>query len=241
VTLPDGQTVPAKLKGRDSATDLALLACETASASSATFTSSPPRPGQIVLTVGRTLDTGPIATMGIVSGVSSEWRTWRGGKLDEFVRLDVSVYPTSTGGAVVGADGTILGIVAGGLSRSSVIAITRPTIDRVAESLSVKGRIARGYIGVAVQPVAIPHSLNAGQETAVMALHVEEAGPAGRAGMVMGDVLLSLGGHDITGPDVLHGVLDPDSPGKQFDARILRAGVVQQISIAIEERPARNK
>jgi S1-C subfamily serine protease len=140
---------------------------------------------------------------------------------------------------VVSTDGTILGIVAGGLSRSSVIAITRPTIDRVAESLSVKGRIARGYIGVAVQPVAIPHSLYADQKTAVIALQVEETGPAGRAGMVIGDVLLALGDHAITGPDVLHAVLDPDSPGKQFDARILRAGAVQQISIVVEERPVR--
>jgi S1-C subfamily serine protease len=181
--------------------------------------------------------------MGIISGVSGEWRTWRGGKLDEFVRLDVSLYPTSTGGAVVSTDGSILGIVAGGLSRSSVIAITRSTIERVAEPLSAKGHVARGYIGVAVQSVAIPPSLKQQlgirQDTAVITLHIEENGPAARAGMVIGDILLSLGDHEITGPDVLHGVLDPDSVAKTFSARILRAGAVQQISITVEERPAR--
>lgn len=243
ITLPGGATVSAELKGRDSSTDIALLACDTGSAPAATFTQSSPKPGQIILTLGRTVDTGPIATMGIVSGVSTEWRTWRGGKLDEFVRLDASVYPTSTGGAVVDTDGSVVGIVAGGLSRSSVIAITRSTIERVAQPLSEKGRIARGYVGIAVQTVAIPPALrqqsDLKQETGVMALHVDDNGPAAQAGMVIGDVLVSLGDHDITGPEVLHAVLDPESVGQQFPARILRGGTIQQISITAGERPAR--
>ena len=68
-----------------------MLACDTGAAAPAKFGQGTLKPGQIILTVGRTADTGPIATMGIISGVSSEWQTWRGGKLDEVVRLDVSV------------------------------------------------------------------------------------------------------------------------------------------------------
>ena len=151
VTLPDGSKVPATLKGRDASTDLALLACDTGNAPAIIFGKTAARLGELILTIGRTAHTGPIITMGVVSGVSGEWQTWHGGKLDEFVRLDASVYPTSIGGAVITSEGAALGIVAGGLSRSSVLVITRKTIDRVAEALATRGRIARGYIGIGLQ------------------------------------------------------------------------------------------
>lgn len=244
ILLPDGSTVPATLKGRDPSTDLAVLACDTAQTVPAAFSCNPPKLGELVLTVGRTMDTGPIVTMGVVSGTASEWRTWRGAKLDEFVRLDINLYPTSVGGAVVDSTGSVLGIVAGGLSRSSVLAITRRTIDRVAEALSSRGRIARGYIGIGVQTVAIPQALreqlNLSQETGIMTLSVEDNGPAGRAGIMMGDVLVSLGSHAMTSPEALHAILDPSSVGKQLSASVLRGGALHQLTITVGERPVKN-
>lgn len=242
--LPDGTVVAATLKGRDPSTDLALLACDTGKGVPVVFSKETAKLGGIILTVGRTVDTGPIVTVGVVSGVSSDWRTWRGAKLDEFVRLDASIYATSVGGAVVDATGGVIGIVAGSLSRSSVLTITRGTIERVADVLVSKGRVARGYIGVGVQPVGIPaalkQQLNITQETAVMALSVEENGPAARAGVTMGDVILTLAGHEITSPEALHGVLDPGSVGKQLAASILRGGALHQVTITVAERPVRN-
>lgn len=244
VILPDGATRDATIKGRDPSTDLALLACDTANTVPAAFSEHSPKPGELILTVGRTVDTGPIVTGGVVSGVAGEWRTWRGAKLDEFVRLDTSIYATSVGGAVVDSSGGILGIVAGGLSRSSVLVITRRTIDRVAEALLSKGRIARGYIGVGVQPVAIPQALRQQfkieQETGVMALSVEENGPAARAGVMMGDVIVTLNSHAISSPEDLHAVLDPSSVGKQFAASLLRGGTLHQLTVTVAERPVKN-
>jgi len=244
VLLPDGSSVNATLKGRDPSTDLALLACDTGKTVPAAFSTTTAKLGELVFTVGRTVDTGPIVTMGVVSGVAGEWRTWRGTKLDEFVRLDANIYPTSVGGAVVDSSGSLLGIVAGGLSRSSVLAITRRTIERVAEALSSKGRVARGYIGVGVQPVAIPSALRQQlkieQETGVMALSVEDGGPAAQAGIMMGDVLVTLDGHAVTSPEALHAVLDPSSVGKKISASILRGGALQQVTIAVAERPVKN-
>ena len=244
VLLPDGSSVNATLKGRDPSTDLALLACDTGKTVPAAFGTTTAKLGELVFTVGRTVDTGPIVTMGVVSGVAGEWRTWRGTKLDEFVRLDANIYPTSVGGAVVDSSGGLLGIVAGGLSRSSVLAITRRTIERVAEALSSKGRVARGYIGVGVQPVAIPSALRQQlkieQETGVMALSVEDGGPAAQAGIMMGDVLVTLDGHAVTSPEALHAVLDPSSVGKKISASILRGGALQQVTIAVAERPVKN-
>lgn len=243
VTLPDGTTVAATLKGRDATTDLALLACDTGLAEPATWSKETFRPGQIILTVGRTADTGPIATMGIISGVSSEWQTWRGGKLDEFVRLDASIYPTSAGGAVVNAEGDILGMVAAGLSRSSVIAITGSTIERVAEALSTKGHIARGYLGIGLQPVAIPEvlkqQLDIEQDSGLMTLNVEDNGPVGRAGVVIGDVILSLGDRPVTDLEALHSLLDSSTVGKQLPLRVMRGGSLQQLSVTVAERPVK--
>jgi S1-C subfamily serine protease len=244
VMLPDGTAVPATLKGRDSSSDLAVLAADTGAATPANFSADGAKLGEIILTVGRTAETGPIVTFGVVSGVAAEWRTWRGAKLDEFVRLDTAIYPTSVGGAVVDASGAVLGIVAGGLSRSSVLAITRRTIDRVAEALSVRGRVVRGYIGVGVQTVAIPaaakQQLNLTQDTGIMVLSVEEGGPAGSAGVMMGDVLVSLGTHAMTSPEALHAILDPTSVGKQYEASVLRGGALQKFTVTVGERPVKN-
>jgi S1-C subfamily serine protease len=237
VILPDGSVVPATLKGRDGSSDLAVLACDTGAAAPANFSPNAAKPGEIILTVGRTVDTGPIVTMGVVSGVASEWRTWRGAKLDEFVRLDASIYPTSVGGAVVDASGAVIGIVAGGLSRSSVLAITRRTIDRVAEALSSRGRVVRGFVGIGVQTVAVPQALkqqlNLTQDTGIMVLSVEENGPAATAGVMMGDVLVSLGGHAMTTPEALHAILDPSAVGKQLTASILRGGALHELTVTV--------
>jgi S1-C subfamily serine protease len=244
VMLPDGAVATATLKGRDSATDLAVVACDTGKATPAVFRSANPKLGELILTVGRTTDTGPIVTMGVVSGVSNDWRTWRGAKLDEFVRLDTSIYPTSIGGAVVDSNGGTLGIVAGGLSRSSVLVITRRTIERVAEVLASKGHVARGFIGVGVQTVAIPQAvrqqLKLDQETGVMALSVAEGGPAASAGVTMGDVIVTLDGHAMTSPDALHAVIDPSSVGKKIAVSILRGGALHELAITVAERPLKN-
>ncbi len=241
ITLPSGETVAATLKGRDSSTDLAVLAYEHAGAAAAAFTREKLQPGQLIFTVGRTRDTGPIATMGIISGVAQNWRTWRGGKLDEFVRLDTSIYPTSIGGAVVTAAGELIGIVAGGLSRSSVLAITGSTIERVADGLATKGRVARGYLGVGLQPVGIPAALQQAQETGVMVITVEDNGPAAAAGIMMGDVLLAVGQDRITSVEALHAALDSSSVGKQLPLTYLRAGAVQQATVTIAERPVKSE
>ncbi len=241
VTLPSGQTVEATLKGRDGSTDLAVLSCDTGGVAPAKFLEGPVKIGQIAITVGRTEDTGPIATFGIVSGASGEWKTWRGGKLSEFIRLDASVYPTSIGGAVADVDGNLIGLVAGGLSRSSVIAIPRGTIQASGESLATRGRVARGYLGIGLQTVAVPAGLNLGQESGIMLVHVEEGGPAGSAGLMLGDVLLQVNDVKTASVEALHAALGPESVGKQVRLRYLRGGSVGEAAATVGERPAANR
>src|ERR1700677_4312417 len=207
--LPDGSVATARLRGRDSGTDLAVLETAAAGLRPLEFAvDGALKAGQLALAVGRTANTGQIASFGIISGVSGEWKTWRGGKLDPFVRLDISAYPTLSGGAALDATGNLIGLVSTGLSRSSVFAVTRGTIERIAGKLSQQGYVSRGFLGVALQPVALPPQMKekVGQDTGIMLLGIEPDGPAAVGGLIMGAVLVSGDGQSLAQPEGLAGV-----------------------------------
>jgi len=240
-TLPNGRVVPATLAGRDPSTDLAVLKCPDAGAASAEQGDAAAiKPGSITLVVGRTRASGPVAALGVVSLVVSERQTWSGSSLVPYVRLDVGLQPTAVGGAVVDAHGRVLGIATPRFSRLSAIAIPSSTVDRVAETLLQKGRIPRGYLGVALQPVRLPdhvrQSLQHNEKTAVIVLEVEEDGPAHRAGILVGDILISLAGQSVSRPESVHTQLKGENIGKPFIAKIVRGGAVQNVTITVGER-----
>jgi serine protease Do len=242
--LPDGRTATARLRGRDSGTDLAVLEADAGGLRPLEFAGDAAlKVGQIALAVGRTANTGPIASFGIVSGVSGEWKSWRGGTLNPFVRLDISVYPTLSGGAAVDAGGNLIGLVSTGLSRSSVFAITGATINRVAGKLIEHGYISHGFLGVALQPVALPPAMKEKlhQDSGIMLLGIEPEGPAAQSGLLLGDVLVAAGGHSLAGPEALADLLERTSAGQTVKFQVLRAGVVHDLDVRIGERPSRRR
>ena len=241
VTLPDGSRADAELVGRDPGTDLAVLRVKGLGIPVLTKDEAPvPAPGSIVLAVGRSKDS-PVAALGVISNISGSSQTWRGGRLDQVVRLDLSLHPAGAGGAVVGASGKLLGIATPALSRVSVFAIPLATAARVTDSLLAHGRIRRGYLGVGLQPIAIPEhlrsKLNLANSTGLIAISVEQEGPAGQAGMSIGDVLLELGGRATGRTENVQEVLSSEPVGKKVQARILRAGGLVELAITIAERP----
>ena len=247
VTLPDGSKSDAELVGRDPGTDLAVLRVKGLGIpvvdKSVTKDEKPvTTPGSIVLAVGRSKDSA-VAAFGVISNVSGPSQTWRGGKLDQVVRLDLSLHPAGAGGAVVGASGRLLGIATPALSRVSVFAIPLSTVTRVTESLLAHGRVPRGYLGVGLQPIAIPEhlktKLNLASSTGLIAISVEHEGPAGKAGMSIGDVLLELGGRATQRTENVQEVLSSEPVGKKVVARILRGGSPVELEITIAERPRR--
>ncbi len=242
VLLPDGSVTTARLRGRDSGTDLAVLETDAGGLPALDFADDASlKAGQLALAVGRTANTGPIASFGIVSGISGEWKTWRGGKLDPFVRLDISAYPTLSGGAALDAGGKLIGMVSTGLSRSSVFAVTRGTIDRIAGKLSQQGYVSRGFLGVALQPVALPPQLkeHLGQETGIMLLGIEPEGPAALGGLILGDVLVAGDAQSLAQPEALAELLERTPAGQNVKFKLLRAGVVENRDVRIGERPRR--
>ncbi len=241
VVLSEGESTKARLVGRDPGTDVALLSVEGLSKVPAVpGDASGLRVGDLALVVGRSPNSGPNASMGIISAVSGPWRTWRGGELDQYIRLDANVFPGSSGGAVVDFRGNVVGIATGALSRVAGLAIPASTVTRVVDWLLEKGSVPHGYIGVGLQPVPVPESfqkrLSLKNQNGLMVLNVEPDGPAEKSGILVGDILLDIESKSIEDIEDLQSYLGGDRVGKSVHARIIRGGELKDVAITVGER-----
>lgn len=230
VTLPDGVNRAATLAGSDPGTDLAVLRVEEPAGTPAAQGAPETRPGHLALAVGRSEDSGVNATMGIISAVSGPWRTWRGGRLDQYIRLDLTMYPASSGAVVTDSAGTAIGIATSALSRLAGLAIPASTINRVLDEILTRGHVRRGYLGVGLQPVVLPD-----HQKGLIVLSVEQDGPAAAAGLLVGDILVSLGGKPVEDTDDVQTALEA-AAGQKVDAGLLRGGERKQADITIGVR-----
>jgi S1-C subfamily serine protease len=125
----------------------------------------------------------------------------RGSRVDRYLRLDLTLYPGSSGAAFAGATGLVLGLATSALSRVAPIPIPASTIDRVVDELLRQGHISRSYLVVGLQPVPLPNALTRrigrSQAAAAIVLSVEPDGPADRAGILIGDLLIELAGEPV--------------------------------------------
>ena len=242
VTLPDGKQAEASLLGRDSGTDIAALKVkEFGPGAPLSDGAGTVRPGELALVLGRSPDSGPNASMGVISAFSGPWRTWRGGKLDSYIRLDAKLFPNSSGAAVVDSRGRLLGIATSGLSRIAGLTIPATSINRVVDALMAKGRVPRGYLGIGAQPIALPDSLRKNLalsgKSGIMVVRVEPEGPADHAGILLGDIFVGLGDVPLEGIEDLQSFSDSGVIGKPVKARVIRAGELREIEITVGERP----
>jgi S1-C subfamily serine protease len=202
------------------------------------------KPGMLAAVVGLTTDAGPSASLGILGAVSGSRRTWRGGVLDHFIRLDVNVYPSQVGAAVVDSDGGLIGLATPGLLRHSSVAVPVTTLDGTVDELLQQGRIRQGYLGVGLQPVVIPTSLQekiGGQKSGLIVLSVEPGSPAEKAQLQLGDTLISLNTKPLNDIDDLQNALHGDSVGQAVNLTLLRGGERVQTQITISERSQRRQ
>jgi len=245
VLLHQGKRVKAKLAGRDPGTDIAALRIEedTSGPLSELGDSSAAKLGNLVLALARSRRGSVVASAGIIGGLSGEWRTWRGGRLDQNIRLDLALYSGFSGGALVGAEGKVLGMNTSGLDRGRAVTIPVSTVNRVLDELLEKGHIARPYLGIAMQPVAIPEGLRSKLKSSpsggLMVLHVEPGGPADTAGIVLGDVIVELQGKPVLDTENMMDLLASTRVGDAVNATLIRAGNPVEISIKAGERPTR--
>jgi S1-C subfamily serine protease len=165
----------------------------------------------------------------------------RGGAIDQLIRLDLRLDPTAEGGALVDAAGKTLGIVVPG-PRRRVLAIPATTIDRVTDLLLAKGRIPRGYAGLGMRRIRLDaklaESLSPPRRTGVIVVSVDPEGPAGRAGLVLGDLLVAWNGSPVTNVRDIIERLGPESVGTTVELGLIRGGDPRTSVLTIVERPA---
>jgi S1-C subfamily serine protease len=237
LTSPDGRTLSAQVAGRDPGLDIAVLRAEVGSAPVADIAPDAElRIGHLVLALGA----GPRASAGIVSALdASDGRSAAG----ETCAVDLTLYPGFSGGPLIDVLGRVVGITTSGASRQLQYAIRASAVTRLAEYVAQRGRIPRAYLGVGTQPVTLPEELQQRlglqQRTAVIAVNVRSDSPAAAAGLVIGDVIVSIGGDPIAEPEDLVVVLRPERVGQELTVRILRGGEPRELRVTIGERPQR--
>ena len=238
--LADDGRARATLVGLDRSTDIAVLASDTPLAPAPRGDAASLAVGNLVLALAREEDGALGASFGIVSSLDGAWRTWRGGAVERFVRPDVNAYAGFSGGPLVSATGGVVGMNTWALSRRNAITLPLVTLERVATELATRGRIARGWLGVALQSVRLPDALRAAHDIAqnagAIVVGVAAGGPAERAGMTLGDVLLAIGDETTEDSDDVQRALGAGA-GTSRPVRLLRAGELRELAVTFGERP----
>jgi S1-C subfamily serine protease len=231
VLLPGGGSAAAQVAGRDPATAIALLKCERLELAPVALAATIPAVGALAVAVGAE-EGSPTAALGMVSASRGPWQSMRGGEIDARVELDARVRPSAQGGLAVSASGQAFGMLVLG-PRRRVLVIPCVTIARIAAKLEASGRIPRGYLGLALQPVTVE-----GGGTGVMVMSVDPKGPGAAADIHQGDVLVGWDGKPIARLQALLKALGPDSVGRSLALEVRRGGQTLQARLQIAERPA---
>jgi S1-C subfamily serine protease len=238
IQLPTAASSSATVVGRDPSTDIALLRLKGDSPAAAEFADpSQLRVGHFVLAVGRRRGQGLAASHGILSALGGTWRTWRGARIDQSLRLDLLPFAGFSGGPLVDVQGRVIGINTSG-PRRSVMTIPTATVNRVVDQLLSRGRIARGFLGVALQPVRLAKvpGTSAGAARGLLVIMIEPGGPAENGGLTVGDIVLAFGDQSVAETADLQEALDPEHIGKTLKLRILRGGQVNELAVTVAER-----
>jgi S1-C subfamily serine protease len=239
VTLPSGEERKAAVAGRDRGTDVAVLKFTEPTGSAVFADELHSRVGEIVLAVGRRGAAGLATTFGVISAIGGPWRTWQGARVDRWLRLDLNPFTGFSGGPIVNARGEVLGIATSG-PRRSVVTIAASTVEGVVNHVLKHGRVARGYLGIGVQPVAFPqaarHSLGIGSDRGLLVVTIAPGSPADSAGVLLGDIVVAVEGAPVHGIHSLQPALDPDQVGKRIAVELVRGGHRMQLQVTVGER-----
>jgi S1-C subfamily serine protease len=240
ITLPSGRLVEASLAGRDPSTDVAVLRFQPDGLPAAsTADAAPLRPGHVVLAIGNH-EGAPVASLGVVATVGGPWHSLRGGTIDNLIRVDLVLSRAAEGGALIDVQGRVVGMAVLG-TRRRVLAIPTSTIDRVVDQLLAKGHVFRGYLGAGLQPLRRGRPSHdtqpAGSGRGVLVVSIDPDGPAARAGLLVGDIIMTWNGKTIDRVrDVMH-LLGMDSVGATVDLQLIRGGAATTLKVTLGERP----
>ncbi len=232
-----GSTVKAKTAGRDPGTNIAALKLAQ-HLSAGNVISAGPEVGALAIAYGADANGHATARLGVVNAVGPEWYSSHGERIEQKVVLDIELGRSEEGGPVFDPAGGFLGMSTFGPHRQ-VLVIPAATVERIVPTLLKDGRIPRGWLGVALRPVAVPEALGnaAGQSSGLMVMSLTESGPAADAGIVAGDIIISVDGASTRRMRNITARLGADSIGRKVDVRFIRGGAVTSRQATITERP----
>ncbi|WP_017301304.1 S1C family serine protease [Nodosilinea nodulosa] len=237
LTLPDGNVVEVEVSGRDRALDLAVLRIErTDLPLPAISDGAALRVGQLVLAVGQSWEYGVSASLGLVGNLGGPWQTSQGRAIDRLIRPDLDLYPNLLGGPLVDTAGRVLGLNLSG-PRNRVVTLPASTLDRIVATLLEHGSLKRGYLGVGLQPVALPKTLDLPGDTGLLVISLDASGPAEQAGLLIGDILLAVGGQPVQNLAAVYGHLEASSIGQAVQLHLLRGGQPVDLTVTLGEQP----
>ncbi|MGD9713015.1 MAG: S1C family serine protease [Thermomicrobiales bacterium] len=240
VTVSGDEGVAASLVGRDQGTDIALLKIDATNLTPASRASSEPRPGHVVLAIGRPGQGGTMASLGVVSLVGGPWRNGEGVNVERFIRSDAAMLPGFSGGPLIDSSGAILGMNSSTLGRRGGLTVPYDVISTVVDALRSHGKVRRGFLGIGAQAVDINAplrtTLGIDQERALLIVNVQPESPAEKNGLILGDIILRIGGKAVASVEELQDHLTGDLVGRPIDVRLIRGGELLEHQVTAGER-----
>jgi serine protease Do len=246
VTLNDGRVLKAKVVGKDPKTDLAVIKIDATDQPAITFAdSSQCEVGDVVLAIGNPFAIGQSVTMGIISATGRTSMGIEGREsYEDFIQTDAAINPGNSGGALVDAEGRLVGINTAIYSRSGGnqgvgFAIPTDLAKGVMVSLIEHGKVTRGYLGVHIQNVTplLAKEFNLKDIHGALVSDVAPNGPADKAGLKAGDVILDFNGHKVSDSSHLRLEVAETAPGDRVPVEILRDGASKQLEVKVKELP----
>jgi S1-C subfamily serine protease len=237
VRLADGRLLNADVVGWDPASRLALLRAPGLDLPPLS-PGALPRVGNLALALGRSLSNAITVTAGLVSVIGGPLRTGPRREIAQVIRTSAPMHDGFAGGALVGADGALLGIATSAAIRGLGVVIPADIAWAAAAEIVKRGDLKRGYVGIAAQPVSIPEkqrAAGAGAE-ALLVVAIKDGSPAAQAGLLVGDVLVSLDGVALASPEDLLDLLVGDRVGRPVALRVLRGGSLVDVNVTVAER-----
>ena len=243
VALADGRKVPARLVGTDPETDLAVIKVNLKSLPSITLAKlENTQVGDVVLAIGNPFGVGQTVTMGIVSALG---RNHLGiNTFENFIQTDAAINPGNSGGALVDIDGHLLGINTAIYSRSGGslgigFAIPVTTVKTVMEAIIRNGQVVRGWIGVEPQDITpeLAESFGLQKSSGTIIAGVLKGGPADKAGLKPGDILLSVADKPVTDTVSMLNLVAQLTPGERVKITVLRKAKETALDLTVGRRP----
>jgi S1-C subfamily serine protease len=234
----DKRTLPARLAGRDTSSDLAVLHVNNLGLAAAKPSEEAARVGQMVLATGFTNLEGLMASSGVVSAIGGPLRTPAGMLIERYIRTDAIPYPGFSGGALIDTRGDLLGILTTGLINGVALALPILSARSIADTLTTQGHIRRGFLGISSQLVQVPATQRAdsSQEYGLLIVKVDENSPAQRGGILLGDILVTLDGHAIKDSEDLQLLLTGERVGRAVPVGVIRGNILRTLTVTIGER-----